>query len=181
MSDNGIVIWMTGLSGAGKSTIANHLKNILVDRSIEVELLDGDEMRQHLSPDLGYTKQDRDLHIRRLGFIANLLSRHGVITIVAAISPYRSIRDEIRSMVSCEFLEVYIDCPIEVCEHRDVKGLYRSAKAGKIQNFTGIDAPYEHPLAPEITCRTDRESASESTLKILAALTNRGLLAPIDR
>jgi adenylylsulfate kinase len=180
MRNNGIVIWMTDLSGSGKSTIANHLKNILLDRSINVEVLDGDEIRQHLSPGLGYTKQDRDRHIRRLGFIANLLSRHGVIVIVAAISPYRSIRAEVRSMVSSEFLEVYINCPIEVCEQRDVKGLYQAAKAGEIKNFTGIDAPYEHPLDPEITCYTDRESGSESTFKILAALANRGLLEPIE-
>lgn len=180
MKNNGVVIWMTGLSGAGKSTIANHLQQLLLDRSINVEVLDGDEMRHHLSPDLGYTKQDRDLHIRRLGFIANLLGRHGVIVIVAAISPYRSIRQEIRSLVSCKFVEVYIDCPLEDCEQRDVKGLYRSARAGQTQNFTGIDAPYERPLDPEITCHTDRESESESTLKILAALANRGLLEPLE-
>jgi adenylylsulfate kinase len=179
MNHRGVVIWMTGLSGAGKSTIANHLQQLLLDRSLNVELLDGDRMRQQLSPDLGYTPADRDLHIRRMGFIADLLSRNGVITVVPVISPYRAIRQEIRALVSCEFIEVYVDCPIAVCEQRDVKGLYRLARAGQIEHFTGIDAPYECPLDPEIICHTERESIAASTLKILTALVVRGYIEPI--
>jgi adenylylsulfate kinase len=179
MKNNGVVIWMTGLSGAGKSTIANHLQQLLLERSLNVEILDGDLMRQQLSPNLGYTQADRDLHIRRISFMADLLGRNGVITIVSVISPYRAIRQEVRSLMSCKFVEVYVDCPLEVCERRDVKGLYRSARAGLIQNFTGIDAPYERPLDPEITCHTDRESIAESALKILTVLAARGWIEPI--
>jgi adenylylsulfate kinase len=176
MKSNGIVIWMTGLSGSGKSTIAKNVQDSILKNSINVEILDGDEIRKNLSPDLGYTPKDRDTNIRRIGFIANLLSRHGVIVIVSAISPYRSIRNEVRSMVSSQFIEVYVNCPVEVCEQRDVKGLYAAVRRGEIKSFTGIDAPYEEPFSPELTCFTDRESVDISTSKILSYLEKRGIL-----
>ena len=169
MKQNGAVIWLTGLSGSGKTTIAKKLETLLVARHLNVELLDGDVIRSNLSKGLGYSKADRDINIRRVGFVAHLLSRNGVFVIVAAISPYSSVRDEIRALVN-NFIEVHVNAPLEICEQRDVKGLYQQARAGEIKEFTGIDSPYESPLNPEITCFTEKESIDESTSKIVTFL-----------
>ncbi|MEJ5299309.1 MAG: adenylyl-sulfate kinase [Armatimonadota bacterium] len=171
----GFILWFTGLSGAGKSTISERLLAEFRSRGYKAELLDGDVVRTHLSKGLGFSKEDRDTNIRRIGFVADLLARNGVIAITAAISPYREIRDEIRHQTG-EFVEVYCECPIEVLAERDVKGLYKKALAGEIQNFTGISDPYEPPENPEVVVRTDRETVEESTQKILDYLASRGLI-----
>jgi len=163
---NGAVVWLTGLSSAGKSTIAGELLKRVRDAGRAVEMLDGDCIRQRLCKDLGFSKPDRDENVRRIGFVAELLAKNGVIVIVAAISPYRAVRDEVRSLVP-RFIEVYVNAPLEVCEKRDVKGLYRKARAGDLHGFTGIDDPYEPPLRPEIVCRTDQETLEESVQRIL--------------
>lgn len=175
MKQNGTVIWLTGLSGSGKTTIAKELKSNLSARDFNVELLDGDVIRTNLSKGLGYSKEDRDTNIRRVGFVANLLSRNGVLVIVAAISPYRAVREEIRASVN-HFIEVFVNAPLETCEQRDVKGLYRQARAGAIKEFTGIDSPYESPLSPEITCFTGQETVHESVNKIAAFLESTFLI-----
>jgi adenylylsulfate kinase len=169
MNTNGVIIWLTGLSGAGKTTIANRLKDVISQRDLNVEVLDGDIIRTNLSQGLGFSKSDRDINIRRVGYVANLLSRNGVIVIVAAISPYRAVRDEIRAS-SHNFIEVYVNAPIEICESRDVKGLYAAARNGKLKGFTGVDDPYEVPLNPDVTCFSDRESVDESIFKIVSIL-----------
>lgn len=179
MKQNGIVIWLTGLSGSGKTTIAKKLETLLSARCLNVELLDGDVIRTNLSKGLGFSKADRDINIRRVGFVAHLLSRNGVFVIVAAISPYRSVRDEIRALVN-NFIEVYVNAPLEICEQRDVKGLYQQARAGEIKDFTGIDSPYEAPLNPEITCFTEKESIDESASKIDTFLENLFDLKPLN-
>jgi adenylylsulfate kinase len=171
----GVTVWFTGLSGAGKSTISEALELELRARGCRVEPLDGDIVRLNLTKGLGFSKADRDENIRRIGFVAHLLSRNGVVVLVSAISPYREIRDEVRSRIG-DFVEVYVNAPLETCEQRDVKGLYVKARAGEIKGFTGIDDPYEAPLAPEVECRTDRESVSESVAKVLEALEGRGYL-----
>jgi adenylyl-sulfate kinase len=165
----GLTLWFTGLSSAGKSTICQALYEKLWARGYKVEWLDGDVVRQHLSKDLGFSKQDRDENIRRIGFVAELLTRNGVIVLVSAISPYGSVRDEMRRRIG-SFLEVYVNAPLAVCEQRDVKGLYRRARTGELQHFTGVDDPYEAPQAPEIECRTDKETLAESTAKVLDAV-----------
>lgn len=175
-SENDMIVWLTGLSGAGKTTIAKGLQDLIIKMSVNVEMLDGDCVRTHLSQGLGYSKNDRDMNIRRVGYVANLLSRNGVIVIVALISPYRYIRDEMRSTTN-NFLEVYVNASIEVCESRDVKGLYAAARSGKIKDFTGIDAPYEPPLTPDIICFTHQESVEESVLKIVRILEERNFLS----
>ena len=179
MSDErpGVTLWFTVLSGSGKTTIAREIERELRRRGRKVETLDGDVVRTNLSKGLGFSKEDRDINIRRIGFVANLLSRNGVIAITAAISPYRSVRDEIRESTE-HFIEAFADAPIEVCESRDVKGLYAQARAGKIKNFTGVDDPYEPPEHAEVVCYTETESVEESTAKILAVLEERGYLAP---
>ena len=143
----GFVLWFTGLSGAGKSTISNLIEARLRAAGAKVELLDGDVVRTHLSKGLSFSKEDRDINIRRIGFVSELLARHGVIVIVAAISPYRAVREEVRSTIP-NFVEVYVECPIEVLAERDVKGLYKKALAGEIPHFTGVSDPYEPPLIP---------------------------------
>jgi bifunctional enzyme CysN/CysC len=168
----GLTLWFTGLSGAGKTTISRAVEERLVARGYQVESLDGDIVRKHLSKGLGYSREDREENIRRIGFVARLLARNGVIVTVAAISPYRATRDEVRRSIG-EFVEVYVNAPLEVCERRDEKGLYRQARAGQIRGFTGIDDPYEPPLAPEVECRTDRESVEESVERVLRALSGR--------
>jgi adenylylsulfate kinase len=169
----GVTVWFTGLSGAGKSTISEALEQELRARGCRVEPLDGDIVRQNLTKGLGFSKADRDENIRRIGFVAHLLSRNGVVVLVSAISPYRDIRDEVRRRIG-DFVEVYVNAPLETCEGRDVKGLYLKARAGEIKGFTGIDDPYEAPLRPEVECRTDRETVSESVAKVLEALEGRG-------
>ncbi len=169
----GVTVWFTGLSGAGKSTISEALEQELRARGLRVEPLDGDIVRQNLTKGLGFSKADRDENIRRIGFVAHLLSRNGVVVLVSAISPYREIRDEVRGRIG-DFVEVFVNAPLETCEQRDVKGLYQKARAGEIKGFTGIDDPYEAPLKPEVECRTDRESVAESVAKVLAALESRG-------
>ena len=175
--DKGLTLWFTGLSGSGKSTLATYLTPKLKDLGKKVEILDGDEVRENLSKGLGFSKEDRDTNIRRIGFVANMLSRNGVIAITAAISPYRDIRDEVRKKTSATFVEVYVEAPLEVVEERDTKGLYKKARAGIIKQFTGISDPYEAPTNAEVTVHTGKESVEESAGKILAHLAKRGLLA----
>jgi len=175
----GFTLWFTGLSGAGKSTLSLPVAERLREMGKRVEILDGDVVRTNLSKGLGFSKEDRDTNIRRIGFVANLLSRNGVIAITAAISPYRSIRDEVRAMVTGDgggFVEVFVKCPIAVLAERDVKGLYKKALAGEIKNFTGIDDPYEEPLQPEVLVESDRESVSDGIDKIMRRLADLGYL-----
>ena len=162
----GFTLWFTGLSGAGKSTIASILEKKFKERNLKIEILDGDVVRTHLSKGLGFSKEDRDANIRRIGYVASLLSRNGVIVITAAISPYIEIRDEVRGMHE-NFVEIYAKCPLEVVEKRDVKGLYKKARSGEIPQFTGISDPYEEPANPEITVETSKETPEQSTEKIL--------------
>ena len=178
MSSTGFTLWFTGLSGSGKSTLADHLTPILKDRGVPVEVLDGDEVRENLSKGLGFSKEDRDTNIRRIGYVANMLSRNGVCAITAAISPYSAVRDEIRGM-TMTFVEVYVEAPLAVVEERDTKGLYKKARAGIIKNFTGVSDPYEAPETPEITVHTGDESIEDSAEKILAYLAERGLIKPV--
>ena len=168
----GLTVWLTGLSSAGKTTLSRAVYERLWARGHRVELLDGDEVRRHLSRGLGFSKEDRNENVRRIGFVAEMLARHGVIAIVSAISPYREARDELRSR-SSNFLEVYVNASLKVCEERDVKGLYRKARSGELPRFTGIDDPYEPPLFPEVECRTDRETIAESAEKIVDAVEAR--------
>ena len=167
--DEGFTLWFTGLSGAGKSTLANLAAEVLRKRSHRVEVLDGDEVRASLSKGLGFSKEDRDINIRRIGYVSQLLARNGVIAISAAISPYRNIRDEVRRQHRL-FFEVYVKCPLETLVERDVKGLYRKALNGDISNFTGVSDPYEAPLNPELVVETHCESREESVAKLIAAL-----------
>jgi adenylylsulfate kinase len=169
----GVIVWFTGLSGAGKSTIAGRVLESLVAGGIRSELLDGEVMRQHISRGLGFSREDRDENIRRIGFVADLLARNGVVVLVSAISPYRAIRDEVRRKTCVSFVEVYVSAPLEVCERRDPKGLYRRARAGELRQFTGIDDPYEPPIAPEITCPTHEESVEASVDRVLGVLLPR--------
>lgn len=175
MKAKGVVLWLTGLSGSGKTTIARMVEKELRARDCLVEVLDGDVVRNHLSQGLGYSKEDRDTNVCRIGFVANLLSRNGVVVIVAAISPYRDIRNEIRRSTT-NFVEVYVKASLPVCEQRDVKGLYAKARTGNIKNFTGINDPYEEPLSPEIICYTDSESIEESTGKVVNAVEQLGYI-----
>ena len=169
---NGLTVWFTGLSSAGKSTLSREVYEQLVSKGHRVELLDGDEVRKHLSHGLGFSKEDRNENVRRIGFVAELLTRHGVITLVSAISPYRDVREEIRERIA-NFMEVYVNAPLSVCEGRDVKGLYRRARSGGLPRFTGIDDPYEEPLSPEVECRTDLEAIVDSVSKIVDAIESR--------
>ncbi len=169
MNQRGVAVWFTGFSGAGKSTIATALTKELKSQGYGIEVLDGDEIRENLTKGLGFSKEDRDTNIRRIGFVAKLLARNGVIVLVPVISPYRSIREEMREQIG-HFVEVFVNAPIEVCEKRDVKGLYKKVRAGEIKQFTGIDDPYEPPLKPEIECRTDLEELDESVAKIVNKL-----------
>ncbi len=174
-NDRGVAVWFTGLSAAGKTTLSQLVEQELRGRGYRVEVLDGDMVRQNLTRGLGFSKADRDENIRRIGFVAHLLARNGVIVLVAAISPYREIRDEVRQRIG-DFVEVYVNAPLEVCEQRDTKGLYRKARAGELKGFTGIDDPYEPPLKPEVECHTDREQVAESAGKVLRALRESGYI-----
>lgn len=176
IDSRGVTVWFTGLSGAGKTTIRMLVEQQLRAQGYKVEVLDGDIVRQNLTKGLGFSKADRDENIRRIGFVAHLLTRNGVIVLVSAISPYREIRDEVRSKIG-DFVEVYVNAPLEVCEHRDVKGLYKKARAGEIKQFTGIDDPYESPLNPEVECRTDQQTAEASAEQVLKTLEELGYLS----
>jgi adenylyl-sulfate kinase len=172
----GFTLWFTGMSGAGKSTITGLVEPELRRRGVKVEVLDGDVVRTHLSKGLGFSKEDRDTNIRRIGWVCEVLSRNGVCAIAAAISPYRDIRDEIRSKIA-NFVEVYVEAPIDVLAERDVKGLYKKALAGEIKNFTGVDDPYEPPLNPEVVCYSDgRETPKQSAARVIARLEEMGLI-----
>ncbi|MEA2628564.1 MAG: sulfate adenylyltransferase [Chloroflexota bacterium] len=171
----GFVVWFTGLSGAGKSTIANALQAELARRGRHVELLDGDEVRTHLSKGLGFSKEDRDTNIRRIGYVARLVARSGGVAITAAISPYRDVRDEVRLQTQ-GFVEVFVTAPLDTLVDRDTKGLYKKAISGEIANFTGVSDPYEEPLHPEVVCDTSVETLEQSVAKVIAALERIGHL-----
>ena len=175
MSGTGFTVWFTGLSGSGKTTIAEMLQENLIRRGLKVELLDGDVVRQNLSKGLGFSKEDRDTNIRRIGFVCNLLTRNGIVAIGAAISPYKAIRNENRTLIG-NFVEVYVSCPLEVLTERDVKGLYKKAIAGEIKNFTGVSDPYEPPDNPEIVVESDKETPEQSLQKILTKLEEMGYI-----
>jgi adenylylsulfate kinase len=176
MHEKGFILWFTGLSGAGKSTLASYLATKLKERGCKVEILDGDEVRENLSKGLGFSKEDRDTNIRRIGYVANMLARNGCVSITAAISPYREIRDECRKIAQAPFIEIFVDAPLEVVEARDTKGLYKKARAGIIKQFTGISDPYEAPHKAEIVVKTGDESIEESASKILKYLATKNLI-----
>jgi adenylyl-sulfate kinase len=171
----GFTLWFTGLSGAGKSTLASLVAEELRGRGHRVEVLDGDEVRTNLSKGLGFSKEDRDTNIRRIGYVCRLLARNGVIAISAAISPYREIRDEVRAQHE-RFFEVYVKCPLDTLVERDVKGLYRRALKGEIGNFTGVSDPYEEPFSAELVIESHRESPRQSLQRLLQSLEQAGLI-----
>ncbi|TMC25522.1 MAG: adenylyl-sulfate kinase [Chloroflexi bacterium] len=175
VANTGFTIWFTGLSGAGKSTLAEVIERRLKDQGRNVEILDGDIVRTHLSKGLGFSREDRDTNIKRIAFVCSLLTRNGVVCISAAIAPYREAREWARREIG-DFVEVYLKCPIEVCRQRDVKGLYKLVDEGKIKNFTGVDDPYEEPENPELVIETDKESVGESVSRIFAKLVELGYL-----
>jgi adenylylsulfate kinase len=175
-SEKGFTLWFTGLSGAGKSTITGHVVEELKRRGSKVEVLDGDIVRENLSKGLGFSKQDRDTNIRRIAFVADILSRNDVPVVTAAISPYREIRAEARELMDGRFIEAYVKASVEVCEERDTKGLYAKARSGEIKEFTGVSDPYEPPENPELVLETEHESPEESAHKIVAYLEERDLI-----
>jgi len=175
VANTGFTIWFTGLSGAGKSTLAEVIERRLKEQGRNVEILDGDIVRTHLSKGLGFSREDRDTNIKRIAFVCSLLTRNGVVCISAAIAPYREAREWARREIG-DFVEVYLKCPIEVCRQRDVKGLYKLVDEGKIKNFTGVDDPYEEPENPELVIETDKESVGESVSHIFAKLVELGYL-----
>jgi adenylylsulfate kinase len=174
----GCTLWFTGLSGSGKTTVSLLVEEELRRRGHRVELLDGDVVRTNLSKGLGFSKEDRDTNIKRIAFVAQLLARNGVIAITAAISPYRETREHARRQIA-DFVEVFVDCPVEVCIERDVKGLYKKALAGEIQCFTGVSDPYEEPISPEVVLNTDRETVEASAAKVIKCLEELGYVQPI--
>ncbi len=174
-TDIGFCLWLTGLSGSGKSTIAVLVVEELRRRGRRVELLDGDEVRERLSKGLGYSKADRDTNIRRIGWVAALLARNGVIAVTAAISPYREVRDAVRHDIE-HFVEAFVDTPLDICEQRDVKGLYTRARAGEVGEFTGVSDPYEPPLAPEVRVVTHDRDPAASAAQVLSYLEETGLV-----
>lgn len=175
----GFVLWMTGLSGAGKTTIALELLRQLEDRGLRLERLDGDVVRESLTSDLGFTAEDRQKNIERVTFVAKLLSRNGVGCICSFISPYQAVRDHVREQTT-NFLEVFVDAPLDVVIDRDVKGLYKKALAGEIPNFTGVSDPFEVPANPDIHIRTDQETVAESARHIVVELEQRGLIPALQ-
>ena len=168
--DRGVTIWLTGLPSSGKTTLARALEKRLLDSGHRVEVLDGDVVRTLLTKDLGYSRADRDENVRRIGFVASLLARNGVIVLVSVISPYRATRDEVRSVHEGRFVEVHVATPLEVCESRDLKGLYAKARAGQLINLTGIDDPYEPPIDPEVVLDTTGRSVEECRDQLWNAL-----------
>jgi len=173
----GFTLWFTGLPCSGKTTISEIVGKEFRERDLNVEMLDGDELRRNLSKDLGFSKEDRETHIKRVGFIAKLLSRNDVATLAAFVSPYRAVRKYLRIEIG-NFIEVYVKCPVEVCIKRDVKGMYKKAIAGEIKNFTGISDPYEEPLEPEIIVETDKEMPMESAQKVIQRLESMEYIPP---
>lgn len=173
----GVTIWFTGLPSSGKSTLARSLERLLKKKSLPVELLDGDVVRTHLSRDLGFSREDRDTNIKRIGFVCQLLTRHGVAAIASLVSPYRDSRDYNRRLIG-NFVEVYVKASPAACEARDVKGLYKKARAGEIRGFTGVDDPYEEPEHAEVVCDTETENAEESLAKVVGRLEELGYLKP---
>lgn len=171
-------LWFTGLSGSGKSTLSTKVADELRRRGCPVELLDGDEVRTHLSKGLGFSKEDRDINVRRIGFVCKLLTRHGVWSLTAAISPYRDTRDALRKDIG-NFIEIYVECSIQKLAERDVKGLYKKALAGEIKNFTGVSDPYEPPVHPDIVVNSEKETVEESFNKIMRTLETKGFLEPL--
>lgn len=171
----GFTLWFTGLPCSGKSAVADRVAEILRAHNLKVERLDGDVVRKSLCRDLGFSKKDRDENIRRVAFVAKLLTRNGVVVLTSFISPYREIRDEARREIG-EFIEVYVKCPLEVCMSRDVKGMYQKAIRGEIKEFTGISDPYEEPVNPELVLETDRETLDESARKVLDYLKKSGYI-----
>ena len=171
----GFTVWFTGLSGSGKSTIAERVALKLERRGLPVEILDGDVVRTNLSKGLGFSHEDRDENIKRVGFVCQLLTRNGVVAVASVISPYREARDHNRQKIK-NFIEVYTRCPMEICAQRDIKGLYQKAQNGEIKGFTGVDYPYEPPLNAEVVCKTDTESVEESVDKVIRKLEELGYL-----
>ena len=167
---DGVTVWFTGLPSAGKSTIARALEKKLIDEGLRVEVLDGDVVRTHLTKDLGFSREDREENVRRIGFVADLLSRNGVVVLCPVIAPYRSVRDEVREMHGDRFVEVYVSTPLDECAERDVKGLYAKQKAGELSGLTGVDDPYEPPLHPEVVVPTHEQSLDESVETVWRAL-----------
>ncbi len=174
--EKGFVVWFTGIPGSGKTTLARMLRERLSDMGLCVEHLDGDEVRPWLSPEAGFSREDRLRHLRRVAFVTHLLSRNGVVVLASFVSPYREARDLARELNGDRFVEVYVKCPVEVAVERDPKGLYRKALKGEIKNMTGIQDVYEEPLNPEIVVETDRETPEESLEKILGFLRSRGFI-----
>jgi adenylylsulfate kinase len=176
----GFTLWFTGLSGAGKTTIAEIVEHELRERERRVEVLDGDIVRTNLSKGLGFGRDDRNINVLRIGFVANLLTRNGVAVIVSAISPYKEVRDQVRRDIGDDFVEIFVDAPLQVCAERDVKGLYKKAFSGEIPQFTGVSDPYEAPAAPELHIKTDEETPQESARRVIAHLEESGYLKPVE-
>ncbi len=175
--ERGFTLWFTGLSGSGKTTISELVERELRNRERPVEVLDGDIVRTNLSKGLSFSRDDRNINVLRIGFVANLLTRNGVGVVVSAISPYKEARDQVRRRI-VDFVEVFVDAPLEVCAERDVKGLYKKAFSGEIEGFTGVSDPYEPPNAPDLTLKTDEESPEESARKVIEKLEFFGYLWP---
>lgn len=171
----GVTVWLTGLPSSGKSTLARMMERLFRKWNLKVELLDGDVVRTHLSKGLGFSREDRETNIKRIGFVCSLLSRNGVIALASVVSPYKEVREYNRRLIG-NYVEVYVNTPVEECERRDVKGLYKKARAGEIKNFTGIDDPYEAPVNPEVVCETSFETPEQSVDKIIGRLEQLGYL-----
>ena len=178
--DRGFTLWFTGLSGAGKTTIAEIVEKGLRCRIGSVEVLDGDIVRTNLSKGLGFSREDRDTNVLRIGFVADLLTRNGVGVIVSAISPFKEVRDRVRRRIGEDFVEIFVDAPVEVCAERDVKGLYEKAYSGEIPQFTGVSDPYEAPAAPDLRTKTDEEEPRESAARVIGLLEEKGYLEPVE-